>query len=50
MNSSNSREQRNRLARRNKEICKIFNSGHQELIIRDLGKSVQDYKSQNNRR
>src|SRR6266568_902739 len=26
-------------------VCKIFNSGHLELIIQNLGKSIQDYKA-----
>jgi DNA repair protein RadA len=26
-------------------VCKIFNSGHLELIIHDLGKSIQEYKA-----
>jgi DNA repair protein RadA len=26
-------------------VCKIFNSGHLELIIQNLGKSIQEYKA-----
>jgi len=26
-------------------VCKIFNSGHLELIIQNLGKSIQEYNS-----
>jgi DNA repair protein RadA len=26
-------------------VCKIFNSGHLELIIQNLGKSIKDYKA-----
>ncbi|MFZ0514244.1 MAG: hypothetical protein WAM14_21750 [Candidatus Nitrosopolaris sp.] len=26
-------------------VCKIFNSGHLELIIQSLGKSIQEYKA-----
>src|SRR5437870_979859 len=26
-------------------VCKIFNSGHLELIIQNLGKSIQDFKA-----
>jgi DNA repair protein RadA len=30
---------------RNIYVCKIFNSGHLELIIQNLGKSIQEYKA-----
>jgi DNA repair protein RadA len=30
---------------RNIYVCKIFNSGHLELIIQNLGKSIEEYKA-----